>query len=84
MNNRKYQWNFNHVGLFRQLTLTYFLSVSSASKTIRERILQKPELFFLKRDLTGPSGSVRHFSTESVDLVLDELINYELIRRGRK
>ena len=54
MNNRKYQWNFNHVGLFRQLRLTYFVSVSSASKTIRERILQKPELFFLKRDLTGP------------------------------
>lgn len=57
--------------------------VSSASRTIRQRILNQPKLFFLKRDLTGPMGLVRHFPSESVNLVLDELISYELIRQGR-
>ena len=60
-----------------------FFQVSSTSKTIRQRILNQPKLFFLKRDLTGPMGLVRHFPSESVNLVLDELINYELIRQGR-
>jgi len=42
------------------------------------------QLFFLKRDLTGSMGLLRHFPTELVNTVIDELLNYQLIRQGRK
>jgi len=43
-----------------------------------------PQLFFLKRDLTGPMGLLRHFPSDLVNNVIDELTKYELIRQGRK
>jgi hypothetical protein len=52
--------------------------------TIQERIFQMPQLFFLKRDLTGPMGLLRHFPTDIVNTALDELAEIELIREGRK
>lgn len=54
------------------------------SKIIRDQILRLPQLFFLKRDLTGPMGPVRHYSSDSVNLILSELTKAELIRQGRK
>jgi hypothetical protein len=42
------------------------------------------QLYFLKRDLTGPMGLLRHFPTDLVNTVLNELLQYELIRQGRK
>ena len=51
---------------------------------IRQRILSLPNLFFLKGDLTGTMGLLRHFATDMVNTVLDELIKYELIRLGRE
>ncbi|CAF3114831.1 unnamed protein product, partial [Rotaria sp. Silwood2] len=41
-----------------------------------------PQLIFLKRDLTGPMGLLRHFPTDLVNSALNELANYELIRQG--
>ena len=58
--------------------------VHSTMNTIRERIFKMPQLIFLKRDLTGPMGLLRHFPTDMVNTVLDELVNYELIRKGRE
>lgn len=43
-----------------------------------------PQLFFIKRDLTGSMGLLRHYPTDLVNNVLDELISYELIRQGRE
>lgn len=58
--------------------------VQSTINTIRQRIIQMPQLIFLKRDLTGPMGLLRHFPTDLVNSGLNELTNYELIRQGRK
>jgi hypothetical protein len=52
--------------------------------TIRERIFQMPQLIFVKRDLTGPMGLLRHFPTDMVNSALNELTEYELIRQGRE
>ncbi|CAF4451165.1 unnamed protein product, partial [Rotaria sp. Silwood2] len=56
--------------------------VHSTVPTIRQRIIQMPQLFFLKRELTGSMGLLRHFPTDLVNTVIDELVNYQLIRRG--
>ncbi|CAF1086183.1 unnamed protein product, partial [Rotaria sordida] len=58
------------------------ISIHSNINTIRERIIRFPQLFFLKRDLTGSMGLLRHYPSEIVNTVLDELICYELIRQG--
>ncbi|CAF4568674.1 unnamed protein product [Rotaria sp. Silwood2] len=58
-------------------------SIHSTMINIRQRIFQYPQLFFVKRDLTGSMGLLRHFSTDMVNTVIDELVNYELIRRGQ-
>ncbi|CAF1292339.1 unnamed protein product [Rotaria sordida] len=41
------------------------------------------QVFFIKRDLTGSMGLLRHYPTDLVNNVLGELINYELVRQGR-
>jgi hypothetical protein len=56
--------------------------VHSTTNKIRQRIFQMPQLFFLKRDLTGSMGLLRHYPTDMVNTVIDELINYQLIRQG--
>jgi len=61
-----------------------FNLVHTTLNKIRERILKMPDLFFLKRDLTGSMGLLRHFQTDIVNTVLDELVNYEFLRQGRK
>ncbi len=61
-----------------------FNLVHTTLNKIRERILQIPDLFFLKRDLTGSMGLLRHYQTDIVNTVLDEFINYEFLRQGRK
>lgn len=43
-----------------------------------------PQLIFLKRDLTGPMGLLRHFPTDLVNSILNELVNCELLRQGRE
>ena len=58
--------------------------VHSTMNAIRERIFKMLQLIFLKRDLAGPMGLLRHFPTDMVNTVLDELANYELIRKGRE
>jgi len=58
--------------------------VHSTMNTIRERIFQMTQLFFLKRDLTGSMGLLRHFSTDMVNSVIEELTSCELIRQGRE
>lgn len=64
-------------------SLVYCLLVHTSMNTIRERIIRFPQLFFLKRDLTGNMGMLRHFPSEMVNTVLKELISYELLRQGR-
>lgn len=56
--------------------------VRSTILKIRQHILQIPQLFYLKRDLTGSMGLLRHFPTDLVNRVIDELINYQLVRQG--
>jgi hypothetical protein len=56
--------------------------VHSTINKIRERILNIPQLFFIKRDLTGAMDLLRHYPTDMVNSVLDELTKYELIRQG--
>ncbi|CAF2876653.1 unnamed protein product, partial [Rotaria sp. Silwood2] len=58
------------------------ISLHSTTNKIRERIFQMPQLFFLKRDLTGSMGLLRHFSTDMVNIIIDELIKYQLLRQG--
>jgi len=58
--------------------------VHSTMNTIRERIFQMSQLFFLKRDLTGSMGLLRHFPTDMVNSVIEELTNCQLIRQGRE
>jgi hypothetical protein len=58
--------------------------VQSTINKIRERIINIPSLFFVKRDLTGPMGLLRHYPTDMVNTVLDQLISHELIRQGCK
>ncbi|CAF4134544.1 unnamed protein product [Rotaria sordida] len=58
------------------------ISIHSTITTIRQRIIQMPQLFFLKRELTGSMGLLRHFPSDLVSTVIDELINYQLIRQG--
>ena len=58
--------------------------VQSTINKIRERIINIPSLFFVKRDLTGPMGLLRHFPTDMVNTVLDQLISNELIKQGCK
>ncbi|CAF1510706.1 unnamed protein product, partial [Rotaria sp. Silwood1] len=59
------------------------MSLHSTTKQIRKIILNMPQLFFKKRDLTGPMGLLRHHATDMVNIVIDELIEYQLIRQGR-
>ena len=58
--------------------------VQSHPKKIRDEIIRLPHLFFLRRDLIGTNGALRHFKIDIVNMVLDELIKYELIRQGRE
>ncbi|CAF4822880.1 unnamed protein product [Rotaria sp. Silwood1] len=58
------------------------MSLHSTTKQIRKIILNMPQLFFKKRDLTGPMGLLRHHATDMVNIVIDELIEYQLIRQG--
>ncbi|CAF3978277.1 unnamed protein product, partial [Rotaria sordida] len=58
------------------------ISIHSTITTIRQRIIQMSQLFFLKRELTGSMGLLRHFPSDLVSTVIDELINYQLIRQG--
>lgn len=60
------------------------ISVQTTLNTIREHIFTISQLFFLKRDLTGPMGVLRRFPTDIVNIALDELINYGFIKKGRK
>ncbi|CAF1677681.1 unnamed protein product [Rotaria magnacalcarata] len=58
------------------------ISIHSTTNKIRKHIFNMPQLFFLKRDLTGSMGLLRHFPLDIVNTVMDELINYQLIRQG--
>ncbi|CAF5210098.1 unnamed protein product, partial [Rotaria magnacalcarata] len=60
------------------------ISIHSTTNKIRKHIFNMPQLFFLKRDLTGSMGLLRHFPLDIVNTVMDELINYQLIRQGRE
>ena len=48
--------------------------VESNIKTIRSRILLMSQLFFVKRDLTGPMGIVRHYRADIVNSAINELV----------
>ncbi|CAF1924247.1 unnamed protein product [Rotaria magnacalcarata] len=63
-------------------TRNQILPIQTSLNTIREYIFEINQLFFLKRDLTGPMGVLRRFPTDLVNTALDELINYEFIRKG--
>ncbi|CAF5044586.1 unnamed protein product, partial [Rotaria magnacalcarata] len=65
-------------------TRNQILPIQTSLNTIREYIFEINQLFFLKRDLTGPMGVLRRFPTDLVNTALDELINYEFIRKGCK
>ena len=43
-----------------------------------------PQLFFLKRNLTGSMDLLRHFSTNMVNTIIEELTKYQLIPQGRE
>ncbi|CAF4582486.1 unnamed protein product, partial [Rotaria magnacalcarata] len=58
------------------------ISIHSTTNKIRKHIFNMQQLFFLKRDLTGSMGLLRHFPLDIVNTVMDELINYQLIRQG--
>ena len=58
--------------------------VHSTMNMTHERIFRMTQLIFLKRDLTRPINILQHFSTDIVNTILDELGNYELIRKGRE
>lgn len=40
------------------------------------------QLFFLKRDLTGPNGTVRHYRVDLINNVIEELIQHQLLHHG--
>ena len=67
-----------------QLILGKIDLVHSTANKIRERIFLMPQLIFLKRDLTGTMGLLRHFPVDMVNTMLDELTKYEFIRQGRE
>ncbi|CAF4281668.1 unnamed protein product, partial [Adineta steineri] len=77
-------YNVNPVVSNHETNINQMTSTQSTVNTIRQRIIQMPQLIFLKRDLTGPMGLLRHFPTDLVNSVLNELSSYELIRQGRK
>ncbi|CAF3230326.1 unnamed protein product [Rotaria sp. Silwood2] len=64
-------------------TIIESMSLHSTTKQIHQIVFNMPQLFFKKRDLTGPMGLLRHHATDMVNIVIDELIEYELIRQGR-
>ncbi|CAF1253382.1 unnamed protein product [Adineta ricciae] len=65
-----------------QSTRSQSISIHTNMNTIRERIFRFPQLFFLKSDLTGNMGLLRHYPSEMVNTVLKELVSYELLRQG--
>ncbi|CAF4122533.1 unnamed protein product [Adineta steineri] len=77
-------YNVNPVVYNQETNINQMTSTQSTINTIRQRIIQMPQLIFLKRDLTEPMGLLRHFPTDLVNSVLNELSSYELSRQGRK
>ncbi|CAF3932869.1 unnamed protein product [Rotaria sp. Silwood1] len=77
-------YNIEPVLLNDKKTAIETISLHSTTNKIRERILQIPHLFFLKRDLTGSMGLLRHFSTDMVNTIIDEFTKYQLLRQGRE
>ncbi|CAF4938783.1 unnamed protein product [Rotaria sp. Silwood1] len=75
-------YNIEPVLLNDKKTAIETISLHSTTNKIRECILQIPHLFFLKRDLTGSIGLLRHFSTDMVNTIIDEFIKYQLLRQG--
>ncbi|CAF4051774.1 unnamed protein product, partial [Rotaria sordida] len=76
-------YNVDPVHIDDKKTTTEAFSLYSTTNKIRERILQMPQLFFVKRDLTGSMGLLRHFSTDMINTIIDELTKYRLLRQGR-
>ncbi|CAF2073356.1 unnamed protein product [Rotaria magnacalcarata] len=75
-------YNVNPVQCNLETNMNPTTSIQSTINNIQQRIIQMPQLIFLKRDLTGPMGLLRHFPTDLVNSVLTELVNCELIRQG--
>ncbi|CAF3450604.1 unnamed protein product [Rotaria socialis] len=75
-------YNVNPVLSNLETNMNPTTSIQSTINNIQQRIIQMPQLIFLKRDLTGPMGLLRHFPTDLVNSVVTELINCELIRQG--
>ncbi|CAF4916752.1 unnamed protein product, partial [Rotaria magnacalcarata] len=75
-------YNVNPILCNLETNMNPTTSIQSTINNIQQRIIQMPQLIFLKRDLTGPMGLLRHFPTDLVNSVLTELVNCELIRQG--
>ena len=73
--------NMNNYNIEFLVRLKKYLIVHSTITSIQQRIFRMSQLFFIKRDLTRFIGLLRHYPTDTVNNVLDELINYELIRQ---